>query len=352
MNAFFRTFLLMAPVAVAAMLAAGPVLAQMGGPAAVRVAEASIKEIAPVTLVPGTVVSRNDARLAAEVEGRLTSVADVGTPVTRGEAVATIEDTVLRLRNEELKAELTRAEARLRFLEGEEARFAQLAESNLAAVTQFEQTRSDRDVARSELEIARVRLRQNEDSLARTRIVALWDGMVVERLMMPGERVVVGSAVVRLVDQQNLEVIARAPLEYFGYVERGMNLELRVMDRVESGTVRTVVAVGDRNTHQFELRLDLEATPFPVGQTLRVAVPMAETRQVLTVPRDALVLRAEGISVFVVNGDNTANQVAVTPGIGQGEDIEVSGDLEPGDRVVVRGNERLQPGQEVAIQDS
>jgi RND family efflux transporter MFP subunit len=170
--------------------------------------------------------------------------------------------------------------------------------------------------------------------------------------MMPGERVVVGSAVVRLVDQQNLEVIARAPLEYFGYVERGMNLELRVMDRVESGTVRTVVAVGDRNTHQFELRLDLEATPFPVGQTLRVAVPMAETRQVLTVPRDALVLRAEGISVFVVNGDNTANQVAVTPGIGQGQDIEVSGDLEPGDRVVVRGNERLQPGQEVAIQDS
>ena len=348
MNAFFRTFLLMAPAAVAAMLAAGPVLAQMGGPATVRVAEASIKEIAPVTLVPGTVVSRNDARLAAEVEGRLTSVADVGTPVTRGEAVATIEDTVLRLRNEEVKAELTRAEARLRFLEGEEARFAQLAESNLAAVTQFEQTRSDRDVARSELEIARVRLRQNEDSLARTRIVALWDGMVVERLMMPGERVVVGSAVVRLVDQQNLEVIARAPLEYFGYVERGMNLELRVMDRVESGTVRTVVAVGDRNTHQFELRLDLEATPFPVGQTLRVAVPMAETRQVLTVPRDALVLRAEGISVFVVNGDNTANQVAVTPGIGQGQDIEVSGDLEPGDRVVVRGNERLQPGQEVA----
>ena len=110
--------------------------------------------------------------------------------------------------------------------------------------------------------------------------------------------------------------------------------------------------MGDENTHQFELRLDLEATPFPVGQTLRVAVPMAETRQVLTVPRDALVLRAEGISVFVVNGDNTANQVAVTPGIGQGEDIEVSGDLEPGDRVVVRGNERLQPGQEVAIQDS
>ena len=337
---------------VAAVLATSPVLAQMGGPALVRVAEATVKEIAPATLVPGTVVSRNDARLAGEVEGRLVSVVDVGTAVRRGEPVATIEDTVLRLRNAELAAELTRAEARLRFLESDEARFARLAESNLAAATQLDQTRSDRDVARSELEVARVRLQQNEDSLARTRILAPWDGVVVERLMMPGERVVVGDPVVRLVDQENLEVIARAPLEYFDYVQRGMVLDLRTTGRVESGTVRTVVAIGDRNTHQFELRLDLEGSPFPVGQTLRVAVPMAETRQVLTVPRDALVLRAEGISVFVVNGDNTASQVAVTPGIGQGEDIEISGDLKPGDRVVVRGNERLQPGQEVAIQES
>lgn len=352
MNPFLRTSLQTAAAIVTVLLFASPALAQMGGPALVRVAEATVKEVAPITLVPGTVVSRYDARLAAEVEGRLTSVVDVGTAVRQGEAVATIEDTVLRLRNAELKAELTRAEARLRFLESEEARFEKLAESNLAAITQFEQTQSDRDVARSDLEVARVRLKQNEDSLARTRIVAPWDGVVVERLMMPGERVVIGSPVVRLVDQANLEVIARAPLEYFGYVNRGMVLELRALERVESGTVRTVVAVGDQNTHQFELRLDLDGTPFPVGQTLRVAIPMAETRQVLTVPRDALVLRAEGISVFVINGDNTASQVAVTPGVGQGSDIEVIGELNPGDRVVVRGNERLQPGQEVAIQES
>ena len=54
-------------------------VAQGGARAAnVRVAQASIQSIAPETIVPGTVISRNDARLAAEVTGRLIDVADVG----------------------------------------------------------------------------------------------------------------------------------------------------------------------------------------------------------------------------------------------------------------------------------
>ena len=331
---------------------AGPAGAQMGGPALVRVATATVKNIAPVTAVPGTVVSRHDARLSAEVEGRLTEVVDVGTRVEAGDAIARIEDTMLRLRHTELKAEVTRAEARLRFLEREEDRFTRLAESNLAAATQLEQTRSDRDVALGDLEVARSRLEQNEDRLDRTAIRAPYDGVVVERLMMPGERVVEGSMVVRLVDPSDLEVIARAPLDYYPYVKPGQVLELTSRERTEQGTVRTVVAVGDRNTHQFELRLDLEGRLFPIGQTLRVAIPVSETRQVLTVPRDALVLRSQGASVFVIADDNTARQVPVTPGVGQGRDIEVVGEISAGDRVVVRGNERLQPGQDVQIMDS
>lgn len=326
--------------------------AQMGGPALVRVAEASLTDIAPSTLVPGTVVSRNDARLSAEVEGRLTMVADVGTPVTSGAAVAQIEDTTLRLHNAELQAEVARAEARLSFLESEEKRFARLAESNLAAATQLEQTRSDRDVARGDLEVAKARLAQNQDLLARTTLRAPYTGVVVERLKTPGERVSDGDPVVRLVDQQNLEVIARAPLEYLGFVRSGMTLQVRAGERPATGRVRTVVAVGDENTHQFELRLDIEGGLFPVGQTLRVAVPISDPRQALTVPRDALVLRADGQSVFVIDGDNQARQVPVTVGVGQGEDVEVSGELSAGDRVVIRGNERLQPGQAVEILDS
>jgi hypothetical protein len=113
--------------------------------------------------------------------------------------------------------------------------------------------------------------------------------------------------------------------------------------------VRTVVAVGDENTHQFELRIDIEPGLFPVGKTVRVAVPMAGVRNVLAIPRDALVLRPEGITVFVVDGNDQARQVRVTTGVGSGDQIEVLGALSPGDRVVIRGNERLTPGQAVRV---
>jgi len=340
-------------IALLGLLASGPLPAQGGAqPALVKVALAEHQALAPVTHVPGTVASRSDANLSAEVEGRLVTVADVGTRVSRGEALAKIEDTQLRLRREELQAEIGRAEARLKFLESEEQRFTRLAESNLAARNQLDQTRSDRDVARGDLAVARSRLAQNADQLDRTTITAPFDGVVVERLMTPGERVSEGSDVVRLVDQQNLEVIARAPLENYPYVREGLNLELRAGSMISSGMVRTVVAVGDEDTHQFEIRLDLEGAPFPVGQTLRVAVPTSEVKEVLAVPRDALVLRPEGITVFIIDANDQAQQVNVTTGIGAGDKIEIFGAVSAGDRVVVRGNERLQPGQQVNVAES
>jgi len=341
-----------AGLAMLLLVVSGLACSQDAPPALVKVIEASMQRMTPVTLVPGTVVSRNDARLSAEVAGRLTSVADVGTVVLAGATIAEIEDTSLRLMQAELQAEVQRAEARLRFLESEEKRFTQLAAANLAAQTQLEQTRSDRDVARGDLAIERARLAQNADQLARTKIMAPFNGVVVERLMTRGERVIEGSNVIRLVDQKNLEVVARAPLKYYPFVKTGQLLDLRAGDLTTFGEVRTVVAVGDENTHQFELRLDLEGSHFPVGQTLRVSIPSADPRKVLTVPRDALVLRSDGHSIFIVDADNLARQISVTVGLGQGEYIEVRGAVSPGDRVVIRGNERLRPGQAIHIMDS
>ena len=330
----------------------GLIHAQGDMPAVVKVAQAEFAPLAPVTIIAGTVASRNDARLAAEVEGRLVSVVDVGTRVLAGDALAKIEDTQLRLLHDQFQAELSRARARLKYLESEEKRFTRLEESNLAAATQLEQIRSERDVALGDLQVAQSRLAQNDDKLARTTIQAPYDGVVVERLMTPGERVDEGSDVIRLVDQQNLEVIARAPLENYPFVKEGMRLELRTGDVISHALVRTVVSVGDENTHQFEMRMDLESAIFPVGQTLRVSVPAADIHEVLAVPRDALVLRPEGITVFVIDANDNARQVNVTTGVGAGDKIEIRGAVSPGDRVVIRGNERLQSGQAVNIVES
>lgn len=324
--------------------------AQWGGESPVEIDQARMTSMAPTMQVAGTVISRDDAVLSAEVEGRLISIVDVGTRVETGDTIARIEDTGLQLRAEELAAEITRAEARLRFLEAELERFRRLAETNLAAASQIDQTRSERDIAASDLVVGRSRLSQIEDQLDRTRIAAPFSGMVVERLAQAGERIAVGMAVVRLVNPDNLEVVARAPLNYYRFVRAGDELAVNVgLDAPLIAPVRTVVSIGGESQHVFELRLDVSEN-LPVGQTVRVTVPTANVREVLAVPRDALVLRGDGIAVFIVDEDNTARRIRVTTGIGEGEWIEVQGPIQEGDRVVIRGNERLRAGQQVVVQ--
>lgn len=344
-----RNAFLMA-IAVTVVLPASA-LAQFGGTPPVELSEAKFTTMAPTMQVAGTVVSRSDAFLSAEVEGRLIEVADIGKRVEAGEVVARIEDTTLTLRARELDSEITRAEARLNFLEAELRRFERLAETNLAAASQIDQTRSERDIAASDLAVVRVRLDQINDQIQRTRITAPFPGVVAERVAQAGERVAVGTRVVRMVNPASLEVVARAPLNYYRFVQPGDELAINVAGDILHAPLRTTVSVGDEARHVFELRLDLDV-PLPVGQTVRVTVPTADVREVLAVPRDALVLRGDGIAVFIVDEENKARRIRVTTGIGEGEWIEIRGPIQEGDRVVIRGNERLRPGQEVSVRES
>ena len=206
-------------------------------------------------------------------------------------------------------------------------------------------------MASSDLEIARARLAQVQDELDRTRVTAPFPGVVVERRVQAGERVSPGTAIVRLVDPDRLEVVARAPLAYYRYVQPGDELAIVIgEDETLPAPLRTVVSIGDEFNHVFELRLDV-TEPLPIGQTVRVTIPTANVREVLAVPRDALVLRGDGTSVFIVDEENKARRIRVVTGIGSGDLIEVRGPVSDGDRVVVRGNERLRADQDVRIMD-
>jgi multidrug efflux pump subunit AcrA (membrane-fusion protein) len=83
-----------------------------------------------------------------------------------------------------------------------------------------------------------------------------------------------------------------------------------------------------------------------------VSVQIASRHASVQIPRDAIVLREEGGYVFRINGDNTAHKVMVEVGEGSREWVSVSGNLNAGDWVAVRGVERLQDGQTVSRQGS
>ena len=108
--------------------------------------------------------------------------------------------------------------------------------------------------------------------------------------------------------------------------------------------------VSDLRSRLYELRVEMPAGHWSVGQSVRIAVPTQRAREVLAVPRDALVVRRGSISLYKVDADKIARRVAVTTGIASGPFIEVSGDLEAGDQIIIRGGERVRPGQAVSIQ--
>ena len=341
----------------AALLAAllpGPALAQQGGqgkgppPAPVVVAPAEKRMLAPVTWYPGTVISRNRARVAAEVEGRLEWVAEVGATIAEGEVVARLDDALFRQSLAESEAAVARERARLTYLDAQVERLEKLVTQNTVTRSRLDEAVAERGVTRGELRAARARVSLTRERLERTRIKAPFGGIVTERLRQTGEWAKSGESVVRLVDAESLEVQTWIPIAALAFVHEGSDLALAANPSRTAGTVRTIVPVGDNRSRLYELRLQVDGARWPVGQDVRVAVPTAEAREVVAVPRDALVLRRDGAAVFRVGENDLAERVAVTPGIAQGPLIEVDG-IAPGDRVVTRGGERLRPGQPVVV---
>ncbi|NIA26903.1 MAG: efflux RND transporter periplasmic adaptor subunit [Desulfobulbaceae bacterium] len=323
-------------------------LAQGMPPAAVVITEAEIRQLAPSVDVPGTVISRFDSRLASELAAKLVWIAEVGTAVKEGDTVARLEDFTFKLLEMEAQARVEREQARVTFLRSEKGRLEKLAENNLSAKSQLDQVISDLAIAESEETMARVQLGLSQISMHITQIRAPFDGLITERLRNIGERLNISDEVIRIVNPNALEVVARAPLNTVNFISEGAVLQLHNDFREDEASVRTIVPFGNPQSHMFEVRLNVDPELWTVGESVRLSMPTANIKDVLAVPRDALVLRREGASVFRVNDDMTAEQINVITGLGDGTHIEVIGELRAGDRVVTRGAERLRDGMTVA----
>ena len=74
-----------------------PAVAQAQAPAPVTIEQARLDTFSASSWVPGTVISRNDARIAAETGGRVTWVAEVGDFIHAGTPLARVDGTDLQL---------------------------------------------------------------------------------------------------------------------------------------------------------------------------------------------------------------------------------------------------------------
>lgn len=320
-----------------------------GAPAVVEVAAVAQGSGTAVLKLPGTVLSKQDAQISAEVSGRLTWVAEVGEQIAEGEPLALIDDHLLQLQLRNDQAEIERLKADIEYNQRQIARLERLAEQNNTSKSGLDEIQSRLQMLLQEQRIAEVERDRTVYDLGRTRVRAPFSGVVASRAADVGEYIQPGGPLLRLVDTGSLEISVNAPLRAARYNQPRSRVAVEGDGRRLVAEIRALVPVGDSLSRMMELRLTLAPGHWHIGEAVTVELADSLATETLTVPRDALVLRDQEVFVYTLSAENTAQKVPVITGPGRGELVTVQGSLEPGVLVIVRGAERLRDGQAVKI---
>ena len=317
----------------------------------VTVTEVVTTNMAPRVPAAGTVFSRNATQITAGIAGRLEWVAEPGDLLNAGQPVARFDCEMLDLQRERQVAEADRADINHRALAREAERHDALKDSSVISEIERERTKASRDLAGTELRIARITVRETESQLRRCVVRAPFSGVVTDRQQRAGEDVERSTVIAAMTDTANLEVRASVPIRYLPRMRAGEHAEVHMNDLSLEGRIRKVVPAANSQSQTFEVRLDLPAgAPAYVaaGQLVSVELPLSATAA-LTVPRDSVVLREDGTFVMRINKEEKVERIAVEVTEANGDAIAVRGKLHSGDRIAVRGAEALDDGELVVV---
>lgn len=299
-------------------------------------------ETAPVTEfleLAGPLLPVRGTDLGSEESGTVAAIVhDKGERVAAGAPVLTLDRRLLA-------AELQAARAQLELQEYSHGQTERLFEAGkvsrlelLQSAAQLAQARSQRDVVQTRHDRASVK--------------APFAGLVVDRHVEPGQLVLPGMTVARIVDPYVLKLSGTLTEQEVTWVREGMPAMIALAGAPEP--VRGVVAwVGFEAalaTGKFPVEIqianpDLEHRSGVIG---RARLTKRTTDAMVVIPRDAILPGERFSYVFVVDGDR-AHKRRITLGPEQGLLVGVAQGLEPGELLVVRGQRALREGGLVNI---
>jgi len=323
-----------------------------------------VQETSPVV---ARVVTERYGPVAAEVAGRVRAVeVRVGDSVQAGQVLVRLDPARFAIELDIARAGLARAEAAaaeveatIALLDQEITRLERLRGSSAFPRATYEDRLREREVqkarlaaARADVERARAEVAARERDLADTTVVAPHAGVVTAIHVAPGARVAAGGAVVEMLDPASFEVEARLTEAQLRALQAaGGRARVRTAVGEVAVRLRAVVPVESPTSRTRPVRLapaeDATGVLTAADETVELLLPVGEPRELPTVHKDAI-MPGQGRHVVFVVEDGRAVPYPVTPGAAVGERLAVEG-LRPDMMVIVRGNERLRPGQPVTV---
>ncbi len=232
--------------------------------------------------------------------------------------------------------------------------------------------------ARAQVAIRKAVANRLADQLKKHTIRTPFNGFVSAEHTEVGQWVSQGELVAEVIELDYVDVEAYVPEQYIAYIHKGQEVTVEIpalQNHLFTGIVELVNPQADTRSRTFPVKIRVKNTiEFPEqsqaeienkvikanpliksGMQARVHLTTGKKEEALLLPKDALVLGGPQRIVFVVvpgkgKEPATVKVVPVVIGVANGDHIVVQGELQEGDQVVIRGNERLRPGQQVIPQ--
>jgi membrane fusion protein (multidrug efflux system) len=289
----------------------------------------------------GTLMANEEVELRPEVSGRVTGISFAeGSRVKKG-------DVLLRINDRELKAELKRKEFEEKEASDKEDRMRRLVELKGISQEEYDKAANALGMVRAEKEVIR-------SQLAKTEIVAPFDGMVGLRYVSEGSYVTSNMLVATMQDVDPIKVEFSVPEKYAKQISKGSEITVRVGDSEEEyqGSVYAVEAKIDPATRTMKARARI-ANPrgdLIPGSFAKVDITLEQLPDAIVIPAESIIPEMSGEKVFICV-DGKARSVPVKTGIRTETGVQIVEGLNPQDTLVVTGLLQLTDDRAVQIKN-
>jgi len=311
-------------------------------------AKAIRTDITPELPLSGEVKPAFQVDVKPEIGGKIQKIHVIpGQSVKKGDLLVTIDDTDLLNERSAADAEIEGAQLNVQKIRGNYDRARQLHERKLLSEEVFLNLEADYQIALNTLEKSNRRRQTVDDRLSKTRVVAPFDGTILEIPVNEGQ-VVVGAASVNsgtslmtFADLSSLLIISQVNQLDASKLNIGQEVVLNCPSS-ENGDASAKInfiaplATVKNNIKGFEVRGKIEKNGVGLkpGLSVRVRVPLAKAIDVVAVPLTA-VFDQKNDKVAYVLEDGKSERREVKVGIIDNEFAEIRSGVQEGEDVLL-----------------
>ena len=368
-------------------------------PRAVEVVRPKLGEVAQTLEFPSRVEGGRSVTLSFNAMGMVADVfADLGDRVEAGQVLARLDARAVRAQTEAARAALEAARHKLQLMQkgarSEElarlrAQLAAAEEGYRVAKKEYERARrlyeegviprarldqagaalkqaqANLEAARRGLEMAEKGAREEELRLQRDQVSAAaasyrsllaklkdfelrapFAGTVTKRMVEVGQFVSPGIPAYELVEDERQKVRFETSLEKVGQLAEGMGVKIVGRERTVPGHITRISSAASPTTGLYGVEVVPDGEGLRAGEPVTVRARVVLARQVLTLPRRAVLSIDQNPRVLVVE-DGVVKERQVSLGVSGDGLVEIRQGLAEGELVVLSGQEMLSVGEKV-----